>query len=203
MPVPVPVCEVSPHVFMSSMFMSAWNVDRVRLMHPLSVLTLLLSGTRSSLMRRLVPQSLASSSSAISCRWNTATWADRRLTLPLGVRSKSSPWLWFCAAFSLSRSLSFSFSLSLSLASLSFSLGWPDGAFSCQSFFSGWLCSFLPTDGDSSETTWRSSWTLLWVEKLGVNFVTVLITVKSSHKMLSNNSKQKKALSYNNYCLPR
>lgn len=121
------------------------------------VLTLLLSGTRSSLMRRLVPQSLASSSSAISCRWNTATWADRRLTLPLGVRSKSSPWLWFCVAFSLPRPLSFSFSLSLSLGSLSFSLSWTDGAFSCQSFFSGWLCSFLPPDGGSSETIWRSS----------------------------------------------
>lgn len=53
-------------------------------------LTLLLSGTRSSLMRRLVPQSLASSSSAISCRWKTATCAERRRTLPLGVRSKSS-----------------------------------------------------------------------------------------------------------------
>lgn len=133
-------------------------------MHPLSVLTLLLSGTRSSLMRRLVPQSLASSSSAISCRWNTATWADRRLTLPLGVRSKSSPWLSFCAAFPLSCCLSFPFSLSSSLDPLSFAIGWLDGAFTCQSFFWGWLCSFLPPEGNSSETTWRSSMTLLWVE---------------------------------------
>lgn len=129
---------------------------------PLSLLTLLLSGTKSSLMRRLVPQSLASSSSAISCRWKTATWADRRLTLPLGVLSKSTSTS-FCAVFSLTRSLSFSFSLSFSLASLSFSLGWLDGAFSCQSLFSGWLCSLFPPDGDSSETTWRSSKTL-WVE---------------------------------------
>jgi len=121
----------------------------VRLLHPLSVLTLLLSGTRSSLMRRLVPQSLASSSSAISCRWNTATWADRRLTLPLGVLSKSSPWLWICAAFSWSRPPCFSFSLT-------FSLGWLDGAFSCQSFLSDWICSFfLPPGGNSSETTLR------------------------------------------------
>lgn len=131
-----------------------------------SLLTLLLSGTRSSLMRRLVPQSLASSSSAISCRWNTATWAERRLTLPLGVRSKSSPWLSFWTTFPLSRSLSFPFSLSFSLACLSFSLGWPDGAFSCQSVFSGWLCSFFPPDGDSSETTWRSSRKPLWVENV-------------------------------------
>lgn len=104
-------------------------------------------------MRRLVPQSLASSSSAISCRWNTATWAERRLTLPLGVRSKSSPWLAVCATFSLTCSLAFSFSL----ASLSFSLEWPDGAFS-----SG-LGSLWPNDGDSSETTWGSSRTPLWV----------------------------------------
>lgn len=114
---------------------------------PLSALTLLLSGTRSSLMRRLVPQSLASSSSAISCRWNTATWADRRLTLPLGVRSKSSPGTWLCTALSLS----------FSLDSLSFSPGLPATGLSCShSLLSvGWLCSFRPPAGDSSEITWR------------------------------------------------
>ena len=51
-----------------------------------SGLTRAVSGTRSSFIRRLV-QSRASSSSAISCRWNTATWADVRRMRPLGVRS--------------------------------------------------------------------------------------------------------------------
>lgn len=114
-------------------------------------LTLLLSGTRSSLMRRFVPQSLASSSSAISCRWNTATWADLRLTLPLGVRSKSS--LSLCVAFSLSCALCLSSCLSSPRGALCFSLGWLDGDLSCHSFLSGWLCSFLPTEGKSSVTT--------------------------------------------------
>lgn len=54
------------------------------------LLTRLESGTRSSLLRRFAPHSLVSSSSAISWRWKTATWAERRLTLPLGVLSKSS-----------------------------------------------------------------------------------------------------------------
>lgn len=49
-------------------------------------LTLAVSGTRSSFILRLV-QSRASSSSAISCRWNTATWADVRRMRPLGVLS--------------------------------------------------------------------------------------------------------------------
>ncbi|TNN46213.1 hypothetical protein EYF80_043602 [Liparis tanakae] len=100
-----------------------------------AALTRLLSGTRSSLMRRLAPQSLASSSSAISCRWNTATWAERRRTRPLGVRSKSSPWLagGGGGALSSTRSLSLSpppLSLSTPPPPLSLSLGGPSGAFS-------------------------------------------------------------------------
>lgn len=131
------------------------------IVHPVFVLTLLLSGTRSSLMRRFVPQSFASSSSAISCRWKTATWADRRLTLPLGVLSKSSPWLSVCAAFCWCGSLSLFFSL----ASLSLSLGWLDGPLSCHSFLSVWLCSFLPPDGHSSEITCKHSKTFEWKYK--------------------------------------
>lgn len=57
--------------------------------HTRRQLTRAVSGTRSSFMRRLV-QSRASSSSAISCRWNTATWADVRRIRPLGVRSTPS-----------------------------------------------------------------------------------------------------------------
>lgn len=117
-----------------------------------SQITLLLSGTRSSLMRRLVPQSLASSSSAISCRWNTATWADLRLTLPLGVRSKSS--LSLCVALSFSCALCLSSCRSSQRGALCFSLGWLDGDLSCQSLLSGGLCSFLPAEGNSSVTTW-------------------------------------------------
>lgn len=103
-------------------------------------------------MRRLVPQSLASSSSAISCRWNTATWADRRLTLPLGVLSRSSQGLSLCAT--LFGSLSFPFSLSSFRDPLSFSVGWSI-AVSWKSFFSGRFCSFLLTEENSVVTTWR------------------------------------------------
>lgn len=149
-----PLCEWVPGVKMPFFYIPSWSViDAICVHHTCQTqLTLLLSGTRSSLMRRFVPQSLASSSSAISCRWNTATWADLRLTLPLGVRSKSS--LSLCVAFSLSCALCLSSCLSSPRGALCFSLGWLDGDLSCHSFLSGGLCSFLPAEGKSSATTW-------------------------------------------------